>query len=328
VLAWIALPLLAAAARRGDECDAASNHRACVWALALGSALLALPLARAGTDGSTTFAIPPWLAHLVSAARRPILPTQIGELSPLALAAIAWLAAVAGGAVRAVVHHARLARICAAARPAPEDVVARIEPLARSLGIRCPRVLVSSECSIPFATGATRPVIVLPRGVVESFAPDALELVALHELTHIARGDLWAGVIVDLARTLLGPHPTARRLALDACLAREQAVDARVAAEAPAAYARVLVDVAHHARFGEPMARAVCMEGSHLARRIGAMGDERPRRRPSLVPLIAMTLAIAVAALAAPRIEAACPSVRIHPPCSAAVECPLPAPRS
>jgi beta-lactamase regulating signal transducer with metallopeptidase domain len=173
------------------------------------------------------------------------------------------------------------------------------------------------------------PVVVLPRGVVESFAPDALELVALHELTHIARGDLRSSALVDLACILLGPHPTARRLARDACLAREQAVDARVAAQAPVAYARVLVDVAHHARFGEPVARAVCMHGSDLARRIGAMGDERPRQRASLAPLIVTTLAIVGSTVAAPRIEIGhCPAVRGHSPCSASVDRPTRNPKS
>jgi hypothetical protein len=134
---------------------------------------------------------------------------------------------------------------------------------------------------------------------------------------------------VDLARLLLSPHPAARRLALDACLAREQAVDACVAAEAPVAYARVLVDVAHHARFGEPMRRAVCMHHSDLARRIDAMGDERPRQHASLAPLIATTLAIAGSTLAAPRIDVGpCPAAHGPVPCTASEDCPLRTPRS
>jgi hypothetical protein len=329
VLAWIALPLLAMVARRGDSCDAASSHRACVWALVLGAALLVLPFARAGADTGTALSIPGWLEHLVGLARGPHLRTRLGDFSPLALVAIAWVATVASGVLRSVVHGVRLGRICRRARPAPSDVVARIESLARSLGVRRPRILVSTDCSIPFAAGLVAPVVVLPTGVVESFEPDALELVALHELTHIVRKDLQAGALVELARIVLGPHPVARRLALDACLAREQAVDASVAAEAPIAYARVLVDVAHHARFGERMGRAVCMHGSDLARRIDAMGDERPRRRASLSPLIATTIAIAGSTLAAPRIQVGtCPAVRYHAPCSASVECPVKAPES
>jgi hypothetical protein len=329
VLAWIALPLLALVARRGDRCDAASAHRACVWALVLGASLLAMPFARAGADSGPALAIPGWLEHLVGLARGPHVKTRLGAFSPLALAAMAWLAMVGVGLLRSFVQVARLRRICSGAVPAPADIVARIAQLAQALGIPCPPVLVSSECSIPFAAGVLRPVIVLPRGVVDSFAQDALELVALHELTHIARGDLRAGALVDLARLLLSPHPSARRLALDACLAREQAVDACVAAEAPIAYARVLVDVAHHARFGERMRRAVCMHDSDLARRIDAMGDERPRQRASLAPLIATTLAIAGSTLAAPRIEVGtCPAAHSPVPCSAAVECPLRTPRS
>jgi beta-lactamase regulating signal transducer with metallopeptidase domain len=328
VLAWIALPLLAMVARRGDRCDAASSHRACVWALVLGASLLILPFARAGTESGPSLSIPGWLEHLVGLARGPHVNTRLGAFSPLALAAMAWIAMVAIGLLRSAVQLVRLQRICARAVPAPADIVARIEPLARAVGIRCPPVLVSSDCSIPFAAGVLRPVVVLPRGVIDSFAPDALELVALHELTHIARGDLRAGALVDLARLLLTPHPSARRLALDACLAREQAVDACVAAEAPVAYARVLVDVAHHARFGERMRRAVCMHDSDLARRIDAMGDERPRQRASLAPLIATTLAIAGSTFAAPRIQVGpCPAARAPVPCSAAVECPLRTPR-
>jgi hypothetical protein len=66
------------------------------------------------------------------------------------------------------------------------------------------------------------------------------------------------------------------------------------------------------------------MHGSDLARRIDAIGGERPRRRASLSPLIATTAIIAGSALAAPRIEVGtCPAVRSHAPCSASVECPL-----
>jgi Zn-dependent protease with chaperone function len=328
VLAWIALPLLAVVARRGDSCDAASSHRACVWALVLGATLVVLPFARAGADAGTALSIPGWLEHLVGLARGPHLHTRVGDYSPLALAAIAWLGTVAIGLLRSAAHWARVRRICLLGHAAPSDVVARIEPLARALGVRIPRVLVSRECSIPFTAGVFAPVIVLPNGVVESFEPDALELVALHELTHIARGDLRTGALVEMARVLLAPHPIARRLAHDACLAREQAVDASVAAEAPLAYARVLVDVAHHARFGERMGRAVCMHGSDLERRIDAMGDDRPRRRASLSPLIATTIVIAGSTLAAPRIESSCPAARSHAPCSASVECPLAAPKS
>ncbi len=329
LLAWIALPLLAMGARRDDVCDAASRHRACVWALGLGALLMALPFARAGADVGTALVIPGWLEHLVGLARGPHLQTRLGAFSPLAVAGMAWLATVGAGLLRTAVHAVRIAGICRRAEAAPADVVARIAPLARALRVRCPRVLVSSECSIPFAAGAFRPTVVLPSGLVDSFSPDALELVALHELTHIARGDLRSGAVIDLARILLAPHPVARRLAVDAGLAREQAVDACVSAEAPVAYARVLVDVAHHARFGERMSRAVCMHGSDLARRIDAIGDGRPRRRASLSPLIATTVVIAGSALAAPRIEVgSCPAARSHAPCSASVDCPLKAEKS
>jgi Zn-dependent protease with chaperone function len=320
VLAWVALPLLALVAYRAEAADAASRHRACVWAVVLGAGLLVLPFARAGTDSGTAVEIPGWLEHLVGIARYPMFATRLGALSPVALAGLAWCAVVACLALRALVRSARLTGICRRAEAAPEDVVALVARHARALGVRTPRVLVSSDCSIPFTAGVLRPTIVLPRGLVDAFAPDALDLVILHELTHVLRGDVLGSLLVDGACVLLAGHPTARRLAADACLAREQAVDAYVAAGAPAAYARVLVDVAHHARFGERVARAVCMHGSDLARRIDAMADARPRRRASLAPVVGAALLVAGSALAAPRVDmSGCPFSRGHSRCPHAV---------
>jgi hypothetical protein len=67
------------------------------------------------------------------------------------------------------------------------------------------------------------------------------------QLLHLARGDHRWACFVALARLAFPLHPSARWLASEIALAREQAVDAVVAAPDSHAYASLLVDVAEAA---------------------------------------------------------------------------------
>lgn len=59
----------------------------------------------------------------------------------------------------------------------------------------------------PFTTGLIRNRVVLPRVMTETFLPEDLQLVYLHEQTHIHLGHLWLYFLWDIGRSLLWMNP-------------------------------------------------------------------------------------------------------------------------
>ncbi|HKP60202.1 MAG TPA: M56 family metallopeptidase, partial [Polyangiales bacterium] len=191
-----------------------------------------------------------------------------------------------------------LSRLLARTTLAPAELQELVRVRAAGLGIAPPELALSSQCAIPFATGLGAARIVLPNELVQSLDRAALELVVEHELEHVRRGDTRFAALVASMQILLGGHPTARKVAREALLAREIAVDARVAQSGARAYASLLVDIAAHAHFGEKPA-STAIDDSALARRIALITEPAPTRPLSLWPLSAAAAAIALATLAA-----------------------------
>src|SRR5262245_40575948 len=80
---------------------------------------------------------------------------------------------------------------------------------ARVAGLRRePKVLVVEELPGPLVTGFLTPCVLLP---TESLAlpSEELEMTLAHEMSHIARGDLWWGLVLALARRVFFFHPAA-----------------------------------------------------------------------------------------------------------------------
>jgi beta-lactamase regulating signal transducer with metallopeptidase domain len=302
ILAWIALPVLAWATMRAGRVDAASHCRALVVALTLAATLIALPFLRAIID-SAAAGLPPGIERVIVAARSSFIPTPFGGASPLAIVGAAWLALVALASTRAALRAVFLRRLAARASTAPAALERRLALLATDVGVAPPRLLVSAETSIPFAFGVAEPTIVLPSRIVDTFEPKSIDLILVHELVHVERGDLVTSAFVGLVRLLFTLHPTARRLVDEICLTREIAVDARVAALDPDAYPKVLLDVAQGASLCDRRFAAVSMYRSDLARRIAALGDESPARPVSAGPVVALAAAIAASAMLAPRLS-------------------------
>ncbi len=59
----------------------------------------------------------------------------------------------------------------------------------------------------PFTTGLIRNRVVLPRVMTETFLPEELQLVYLHEQTHTHLGHLWLYLLWDIGRSLLWLNP-------------------------------------------------------------------------------------------------------------------------
>jgi beta-lactamase regulating signal transducer with metallopeptidase domain len=174
-----------------------------------------------------------------------------------------------------------------------QDHALSISRAARIAGLRHePRVLVVEALPGPLVTGFLAPCVLLPP---ESLALPAeeLEMTLAHEMTHIARGDLWWGLVPALARRVFFFHPAAWIAEREYALAREAACDEAVLRPGmdAFAYGRLLLRFASRA----PASASIPMSPHAMLRRRLEMIESVVRR----VPLSRAGWAlVAVAALA------------------------------
>lgn len=181
------------------------------------------------------------------------------RLSTSVLLLILWLVGV--GALLALVGLERgvVRRLAAQAHPCATDTM-RLRDIARALGLASsPPVLVSERAKSSLVTGLWRPKVVLCQADLTRLTPSELGAVLAHELAHIRRGDLLAGVVPNVARLVFFFHPLIWLACREYDLAREAACDTealRVSGMAPADYGRLLLKLSLPS---PPLASAVGM---------------------------------------------------------------------
>lgn len=190
------------------------------------------------------------LALLHRFGAEPALPPRLGgptasgpwESVPLLLSA-AWALGSAGMSLRLALGFARLRQMLERCAPVPREWQARVEALARRLGIaRAVRLAVSPAVDAPLTLGWLRPVIVLPVGVLGSLPAAYLEALLIHELAHVRRLDYLVNILQAGVEALLFYHPAVHWMSHRLRLEREYCCD-DVAASAvgdPIEYARAL----------------------------------------------------------------------------------------
>jgi len=80
----------------------------------------------------------------------------------------------------------------------------------------------------PAVCGLFRPVILLPRALAETLAPEQLRAVLLHELMHVRRGDVWVNLAQSLLQIFYWWHPLVWLANARIRRVREEAVDEAV----------------------------------------------------------------------------------------------------
>lgn len=135
-------------------------------------------------------------------------------------------------------------RRCAA--PPDPRLHALAANLAVRLGLRQPRIVLSTAAMGPAVFGLLRPTIVLPASLFANAGIERLEIVLAHEMIHIRRGDLVVGAIQWCTQILWWFHPlvwlTCRQLTRE----RESCCDEEVLAALRCrgiSYAQCLLDV-------------------------------------------------------------------------------------
>lgn len=173
----------------------------------------------------------------------------------------------------------RARRLFRGAEPARGQAWARtLDRARRAVGLRRPAsVALSPDVRTALAAGFWRPVVLLPHSA-EAWSPERRDLVLIHELVHLKRGDPVRQVLGRLALALYWFHPLAWLAVRRATLAREEACDEAVLAlgHSPTTYARHLVDLAHPDSLPLPALSRV--DRPPLEKRIMAILEPRSRK--------------------------------------------------
>ena len=176
------------------------------------------------------------------------------------------------------------------------------EIAAAELGLQRPPVLLASALvSVPFTSGVTRPVVVVPESALATWSDERIRVVLLHELAHVRRRDCLVQALSQVACAAYWFNPltwvAARRLRAE----RERACDDLVldAGLRGADYAQHLLDIARTvtprrslSAAALAMARPSELEGRLLAILDGPRARRTPRTR--LLTWRAAAVAVAV----------------------------------
>jgi beta-lactamase regulating signal transducer with metallopeptidase domain len=266
----VALAAMAAAvaARR-----APAAVRQAIWMLALALAL-AIPL-RSTLLTVRTLRPPPPIA-LPRAEARPIAATEPAPSGHAVSAPVRRLV-LSRGVGRALVGGyllvlglrmvslrrgwARVRRLRAEEAIAlPSGWARRAQRCARALGVSTAPIVVSWRVEGPATVGALRPVIVLPRRLLDAASPAMAAAMLCHEMAHVRRRDYAWNLACEVLALPLAFHPAAALIRRRIRETREQACDELAAAVLGAkGYARALVALGRSVENGTPAAYAVGM---------------------------------------------------------------------
>lgn len=157
--------------------------------------------------------------------------------------------------------------------PLPDLIEARLQKLAREMGItQSVRGGVSCGTPLPVTLGLGSPVILIPEDLPDRLDAEDLDHVLLHELTHVLRRDDLTRLAQKLLEAFLFFHPAAHWIARRLDLEREVACDDSVILHTGTvrSYARCLTKLAGSSRrIHRPLlAMGLLQKESQLSRRI------------------------------------------------------------
>jgi len=240
---------------------------------------------------------------------RPLLARWEASLQPrLPLLVALWALGASLMALRLGGGYALSLRWRRRAIPAPGEWQARLEALARRMGLPWPvRLLLAGQGDTPMVLGLWKPVVLVPAALLTSLPPGYLEALLAHELAHVRRLDHLSNLLQGLAETLLFFHPAIWWLSARIRAEREELADNLAARSLgdPRRLALALNALDDLQRtLPHPLFPALAARGGHLLTRIERLLAPKPARGSSwglLTLLLAPCLVLALRATAPER---------------------------
>ncbi len=201
-------------------------------------------------------------------------------------------------------------------------ILGQLDAACDPLGVRRVALRSTRRVGVPVVMGL-RPVVLLPETAL-AWSPERLRLVFLHELAHVARGDVASLLVSRLAVAACWFHPLAHLLARVARHDAERAADDRVLASGVRAtdYAGHLLEIAATAAArGTTGITLAMVRRSQLESRLTAIvradAVRRPvsRRTTVWVALAALALLLPLASVrvvASPWVRPLAPTAPVH----------------
>ncbi|MFG6415617.1 M56 family metallopeptidase [Roseateles sp. DC23W] len=231
-------------------------------------------------------------AEVEFAAELPPLLAQMPALvSAWALGTVLMLARLALGL-------AWVGRARRRSAPAPAEWQARLDALARRLGLRRPVGLrLLDGLDGPIALGTLKPCVLLPAALLSRLPVELLEALLAHELAHVRRWDYAANLLQSAVEALLFFHPVVWWLSARLRAERELVAD-EIAAELPG-NARRLAQALHAlAELDAPQSTpgrvsgvALAARGGNLLHRVERLLAPRPQATGWKLALPALLIA-------------------------------------
>lgn len=221
----------------------------------------------------------------------------------LLLLAIVYVCGFVASVLAVARQVARIRHVVRSACFADRGTQERAVILCKQQKMKLPRVLISDNMNSPFATGVLRPVVVLPRAMMDDLEPDQLDIVLAHELVHIRRCDLLTGWLEVILTAVWWFHPVIWWLRSSLRRSREECCDDALVASSlarPVRYCETLIQVARYqgSSIMEPVALGFARSEHPAANRIRRLMDSKLLRRDRLrVSAVVVTLLLGLVLL-------------------------------
>jgi beta-lactamase regulating signal transducer with metallopeptidase domain len=244
---WLVLPWLVRLART-PAAPAAWCHNLRV--VLIGTAMLPLLVTvqlmapdRALPKLPAVLHVEAWVLPTQSAHALQRFPLRFGIQQLFGVLGCLWLCLLVAGTWREVRRNFAARRLRDSALPAPWTLQHVCALAAARYALRTPEVRICAALECAGTVGIFEPVILCPPADLD-LDPASLELLMCHEVCHVHRRDSWWRPFELVAESTLHGHPSLKSLRDDLALAREAAVDREASADAPSAYAALLLTMA------------------------------------------------------------------------------------
>ena len=238
-----------------------------------------------------------------------------------------WIVGAVCAAILQAVRLRKLRRISRRTSPAPDWLDSLAAEMAQRLEVRPPRVLLAEGLCSAVAFNAWRPKVLVSHELIGAIPREDFAGILAHELAHLKRCDLWAGLLEFAAQCVWWWNPLLYVVRRRLHLYREMAADAWVLWALPdgrRTYAETLVRVVDLAsRQPAPMAAFGMASGpaSAFERRLAMVLEAAS---PCRLPRVTLAATLLLLVLIAPGWSTARPEAAA--PAAAVDESPAPAP--